>query len=269
MNNNLITSLEETPKCKYELIKNSLDNKNYFVYNVSTGFSNYSQRKSPYEYKYKDLTINSYSLCNVHMMAMGLIYTGTYSLYANEIDLKYPEFERLPDKLAKYIIESDKMRDYYKRRFPDLSKDFFNGVKNAYGPNEIHNVLSYGVNRFIDRGVVTYFSTNVYWKDIIHDIVYKKNPVGISGKFSGLNHIVLLVGCAYSKLENKTKPGENQVPDYLIVDDPFGKTYEYNKGLSGNDIWIPFNRCVTDLKPLNSVNFKYAHRFLRPGELGF
>lgn len=269
MSDSLITSLEETPKCKYEIIRNPLDNKNYYVYNVSTGFANYSQRKSTYKYTDRNLVINSCGLCNVHMLAMGLIYSGIYSAYANEIDSKYPEFERLPDKLAKYIIESDEMRDYYKRRFPTLSKDFFNGVKNAYAPNEIHNVLSYGANKFIDRGVVTFFSTNTSWKEIINDIIYNKTPVGVSGKFSGLDHMILIVGCAYSKLDGKTKPGENQVPEYLINDDPFGKTYEYDKGLSGNDIWIPFNRCVSDMKPLDNTKAKYAHRFIKPGELGF
>lgn len=265
----MISTLYTNPKCKAERFRSSLDNKLYYVYNVSTGFSNYSQLKSDYSYEYNEYKTTKYSLCNVHMIAMGLIYTGIYTKYANEINAKYPELPRLPDKLAKYLIEDSEIRKYYEKRFPTQSKEFTDGKKDAYGPNEIHNVLSYGTNKFIDAGTVTYFSSNVSWKEIMYELVYKNNPVGISGKFSGLNHIVLLVGCAYSKLDNGTCPGDNQVPDYLIIDDPFGKTYEYGKGLSGNDVWIPFSRCLDDFKALDNLSFKYAHRFIRPNELGF
>lgn len=265
---NLMT-LQTMPRVNIERIVNSVDKKNYYVFNTSTGYANYSQRNSKYEYVYKNYKTNWASFCNVHMMAMGLIYTGTYDRYKSEIDAKYPELTRFPDKLAKFILEDKEVRDYYKRRFPGISKDFFEGKKSAYGPNEIHNVLSYGTNRFLDLGTVTYFSTCTSWKEIMYDLIYRGCPVGISGKFSGLNHIVLLVGCAYANLEGGTVPGPNQVPDYLIIDDPYGKTYEYNKGLSGNDIWIPFSKCVDDFKALECAQFKYAHRFIKPTDLGF
>ena len=51
-------------------------------------------------------------------------------------------------------------------------------------------------------------------------------------------------------------------------EDPFGKTYEYSKGLSGNDVWIPFEKCVADFKSLDNPNFKFAHRFIRAEHLG-
>ena len=264
----IVTTLQVAPKTPLEKIKNPVDGITYNVYNVSTHFDNWSQRNSKYSYTYKEYTTNWASFCNVHMMGMGLIYTGIYDRFKKEIDAKYPELLRLPDKLAKFILEDKSMREYFKKRFPGLSADFFLGKKNAYGPNEIHNVLSWATNRFLDVGAVTYFSTSVPWKDIVNELVYKACPVGISGKFSGLNHIVLAVGCAYKELAGGTVPGANQVPDYIIVDDPYGKTYEYSKGLSGNDIWIPFQRCVTDFKDLNSANFKYAHRFIKPGDLG-
>ena len=263
-----VITLQTTPKTQVEQIKNEVDKKTYYVYNVSTGMDNYSQRNSKYEYVYKDYKTNWASFCNVHMMAMALIYNGTYDKYKNEINAKYPELTRFPDKLAKFILEDKSIVNYYKKRFPDFSKDFVAGRKDAYGPNEIHNVLSYGTNKFLDIGAITYFSTYVSWKEILYDIIYKKSSVGISGKFSGLHHIVLLVGCAFEHLDGGTVPGPNQVPDYLIVDDPYGKTYEYYKGLSGNDIWIPFSKCVDDFKSLDNANFKFAHRFIRPEFLG-
>lgn len=265
--NNNDFSLKTKVNTPVEKVK--YNGKQYYLYNVSAGQDNWSQRNSKYTYTYKNFTAKWTDFCNVTTMAMGLIYTGIYSKWENEIDSKYPELKRLPDKLAKYLIESDEIREYYKKRFPGTSKDFFNGVKGAYSPNEIHNVLSYGTNLFVDVGTITYFSTNVYWKDIIREILYYKNPVGISGKFSGLHHIVTLTGCAYLELEDGDQPGENQAPDFLIVDDPYGETYNYSAGKSGNDIWIPFSRCVEDFKPLNSKTFKYAHRFIRPEFLGY
>lgn len=264
----MVETLKRLPTAKCELINNPIDKHNYFVYNVSKGFDNWSQRRSPYIYQNNELVVNAHALCNVHMMAMGLIYSGIYDRYKKEIDSKYPEFQRLPDKLAKFIIESEEMRCYYKERFPTYYERFVKGEKNAYTLNELHAGLSFGTNKFLNIGTVTYFSTNVHWKDIIDDLVYDRLPVGISGRFNNYDHIVLAVGVAYRTLESKYSPGENQIPDYIIVDDPYGKTYEYDKGLSGNDNWLPFSKCVHDFKALNNQNFKMAHRFIRVEHLG-
>ena len=256
------------PQTSVESIKNPIDNKNYLVYNVSKGKDNYSQLRSQYSYKKNEFHTNKYSFCNVTMMGMALIYLGYEDLLKSKLDKIYPEFPRLPDKLIKFIIEDPKSLTYFKERFPDLYKNFDAGTKDAFGPNEIHAILSFMTNIFLGVGNVTYFTTHASWIDIIEDVVYNNMPVGISGKFSGLNHIVLLVGAAYKELSEGNKPSTLQVPDYLIIDDPFGKTYEYDKGLSGNDIWIPFNRCIEDFKSLTNANFKFAHRFIKPDHLG-
>lgn len=256
------------PQTQVETLSNPINGKNYLVYNVSKGKDNYSQLRSQYSYKNKEFTTNKYSFCNVTMMGMALIYLGYENILKNKLSKKYPEFPRLPDKLIKFIIEDPTSLSYYKERFPDKYKEFNAGEKNAYGPNEIHAVLSYMTNIFLGVGNATYFTTHASWIDIVEDIVYNNMPVGISGKFSGLNHIVLLVGAAYSELSEGDKPSLLQKPDYLIIDDPFGKTYEYNKGLSGNDVWIPFNKCVDDFKSLDNPHFKFAHRFIKPEHIG-
>ena len=256
------------PKTKVEIIKNSSDNKKYYVYNISSGMENWSQRKSQYVYKNKDFVSNAYSFCNVHMITMALDYLGYLDKYNSKFTNIYPNLTRFPDKLAKFLFEDKRVLDFYKFIDPTDYNDFISGKKNAFGPNEIHQVLSYGTNLFLGLGNVTQFSTNTSWLDIINDIVYDSLPVGISGKFSGLNHIVLLVGVAYSELGEGHKPSLTQIPDYLIIDDPFGKTYEYSKGLSGNDIWIPFSNCITDFKSLDNKQYKFAHRFIRPSDLG-
>lgn len=243
--------------------------KTYWVYNVSDGFDNYSQLRSKYSYINGVIKSNAYTFCNVHMIGMGLIYSGYEKRFSVEYDKIYPELTRLPDKLAKYIFEDKEIINYFKKRFPDYYKNFKAGKdKDAVCPNEIHNVLSWAVNKFLDVGVATYFSMRVPWETIIEDLIYNGTPVGVSGLFSGLNHMVLVVGVAYSHLEDNNEPGKCQEPDYLIIDDPYGKTYEYGKGLSGNDVWIPFNKCVSDFKPTNNPNFKMAHRFIRAENIG-
>ena len=269
MNNNV---LDNEPYKFPTKVMNPANKKTYFVYNISDGKDNWSQRRSQYEYVYKDYKTNGYSFCNVHTIAMGLIYTGVYDKYKKEIDAKYPELVRFPDKLAKFMIEDKISREYFKKRFPDLSKNFEDGksAKETYSPNEVHNSLSYLTNRFLDIGNVTFFSTHTSWLEIINDIIYRGTPVGVSGRFCNMDHIVLIVGFAYEKLENDNEPGEYQIPDYVIIDDPFGNMNKgYKAGTSGNDIWIPFQKFSDQLKPLNSPQFKFAHRFIRPEYLGF
>ena len=98
-----IITLQTAPITPVEKVKNVSDGKTYFVYNVSTNFDNWSQRNSKYVYQYKNYVTNWASFCNVHMMAMGLIYTGTYDKYKAEIDAKYPELTRFPDEDTIYL----------------------------------------------------------------------------------------------------------------------------------------------------------------------
>ena len=71
------------------------------------------------------------------------------------------------------MIEDKISREYFKKRFPDLSKNFEDGksAKETYSPNEVHNSLSYLTNRFLDIGNVTFFSTHTSWLEIINDII--------------------------------------------------------------------------------------------------
>lgn len=244
-----------------------VNNKKYFVFNISKGQDYYSQLKSQYSYENGLYKSDKYSFCNVTMMGMALIYMGFDVINNKRFNFMYPEYPRLPDKLAKFMFENKQVLEFYKNKFPSQYKKFITGkykVSEVYGPNEIHACLSYGTNLFVDRGIITYFSTKTPWKDIIEDIVYKGTPVGISGKFSNYNHIVLMVGVAYKELENGDRPGPYQIPDYIIVDDPLGKTFEYNKNLPGNDIWIPFEQCVSSFKDVNDEFLKMTHRFIKP-----
>lgn len=265
MNNNVL----DIEPFRYPKQIKLTNGKTYWYYDVSAGMDNYSQRNSKYSFTQGNIKSNSYSFCNVTMLAMGLIYSGYEKLLSKEYNKIYPELTRLPDKLAKFIFENKEMKSYFKKRFPSIYKTFEAGKdKNAISPNEIHNIVSFAGNKFLDIGTVTYFSTRVSWDEIISDIIYNGTPVGVSGIFNGLNHMVLTVGLAYEYLEDGNEPGKCQEPSFLIIDDPFGKTYEYEKLLSGNNVWIPFNKCVSDFKPVNNPNFKMAHRFIRAENIG-
>ena len=187
MNNNV---LDIEPYRFPKLVKLT-NGKKYWVYNVSDGFDNYSQLKSKYSFVHKKIKSNAYTFCNVHMMAMGLIYSGYEKRLETEYNSKYPELTRLPDKLAKYIFEDPEMDKYFKKRFPNYYKEF-KADKDTICPNELHNLLNWSANKFLDIGAVTYFSMHTPWENIIEDIIYNGTPVGVSGLFSNLNHIVLV-----------------------------------------------------------------------------
>ena len=256
------------PKTKVDTVINSIDRKTYFVYNISKGKENYSQLRSIYSFQNGDFKTDKYSFCNVTTMGMALDYLGYIDFLGKRLDNIYPELPRLPDKLAKFMLEDPRVLDFYNTNFKGCYNLFKEGNKDALGPNEIHTILSYATNLMLGIGNVTYFSTNTSWIDIVEDVVYNNLPIGISGKFSGLNHIVLMVGAAYKELSEGNRPSLLQKPDYIIVDDPYGKTYEYSKGLSGNDIWIPFAKCVEDFKSVDNPYFKFAHRFIKPDFMG-
>jgi hypothetical protein len=168
------------------------------------------------------------------------------------------EYKQPEDNLAHYMIYNPEIDAYYKQISPYYD-DWKNGKKNSYSPLEIHAVLSYATNKWMGKQV-TSFSQNVPIDSIFEEITEKERPVIISGNFSGLNHIVVLVGVIYNK-KNTVQETLKQMPESVIYDDPFGKTYEYNKGLSGNDCIVPFNKFLDDVKPLKETRYKWAHVF--------
>ena len=102
MNNNVL----DIEPFKFPKPVTLANGKTYWVYNVSDGFDNYSQLKSKYSFTNGLIKSNAYTFCNVHMIGMGLIYSGYEKRFSSEYDNVYPELTRLPDKLAKYIFEN-------------------------------------------------------------------------------------------------------------------------------------------------------------------
>jgi len=124
----------------------------------------------------------------------------------------------------------------------------------------VHADMMNGFNRFVGC-LADYFGTNVSLLQVLHDLQHGY-PVVMSGTFPGYpvrmtapyGHIVCVVGAEWS---SEVLPCG--VPDYWIVDDPFGNTMDNWKG-SGDDIAIP-HALFNDWIKACGADSKWAHRF--------
>ncbi len=182
---------------------------------------------------------------------------------------KFPEgtFDQPEDNLANHIMTSEFVDKEYARRYPAMYKAYKNDEKGCYTPNEVHKLLEIGVNEWMGCEVDT-FNDSTPLIDIISDIAEKQSPVVISGAFpqkkadgtiTTYHHIVCLVGVAFEK---EYKPG--MMPDYFVIDDPWGYTHDYSTGKSGNDVFISKSQFISWLKPVNNEKVKFAHRLAKP-----
>lgn len=233
----------------------TINGKNYIYYSVDDNKLNYTQRNNEYKWENKNAKVNANTMCNVTSICMALDYAG----------FKFPngEYSQPEDNLAKFIMESNKIDEEYKKRYPAMYKSFKKGEKDCYTPNEIHKLLEIGVNEWMGVKVDT-FSDTATISDIISDIVIKQSPVVMSGAFPQKNtiyhHVVCLVGLAFKK----EYCGTVDYPDYYIIDDPWGYTHDYSNGKSGNNVVISANQFCSWFKPVNNLKIKYAHRFEKP-----
>lgn len=236
------------------------------VFNASDGFDNWSQRKNEYSFTRNDVKVDWTGTCNVTAYVNVLDILG-YRLYSS----KYPEYTRFADKLAKHICESDACDAYYKKIAYGCWKEWSIGKKGAYTPVEVHDVLRFGVSDFLGYNVST-FEANAPITKIQEEIILNRRPVVTSGKFGNLHHVVSLVGFVYEK-EQVLKYLDDDVafkkevidagiaPVAVILDDPWGRTYDYENSKVGNDVVIAWKKFILDIKPEGSTTVKYAHFF--------
>lgn len=243
----------------------TINSKDYIVFNVSDGFDNWSQRNSKYIFSKGNNVINWADLCNVHA------YTDFLEIVKADIDNnKYAEFSRLPDKLAKHLCESKDVDDYYKSFAYSYWEDWDKGKSDSYSPCEVHGVLCFGVNNFIGK-TISKFDANYKIENIIYDIAIRNKPVITSGKYCGMNHVVCLVGAAWEKdkiessLSNTAKFEKfikKTAPDYMIIDDPWGDMTTNYSSKIGNDCFVEWDDFISNTKPLNNKEVKYAHYYI-------
>jgi len=226
------------------------DFKIYLTYNAD---DYYSQRNNQYDPN---------NTCNVTSMIKACSSMNKYEL-PDVYDEQGNKIMQPEDRLYYICNHNPQVLDYYKERYPDLYSDYINKTEGCYFPNEIHDVLSYATNLFLDMSEYnrkykmgdkyTQFSTNVPLGLILFDI-FSKKPVVMSGRFNGLNHVVTLIGYA---INDKQIPMEER----FIIQDPYGETYNYRNNHDGRQVWLTREQMVNDFKPLGNSSVKWAHRF--------
>ena len=94
-----------------------------------------------------------YNICNITSMAMMLQYNGVLDIDGYEKDNSI----LFIDDVYRFINTNDDVIDYYYQVNPVLFKNWFYSYKkeqikrrkDVYTPNEVHAVLSYGMNKYI------------------------------------------------------------------------------------------------------------------------
>lgn len=248
-----------------------LENNTYKI-NVSEGKSHYSQLNN--QYKHQNIIgkydVSALTMCNVTSICQSLSYNGWV----------FPkgEYEQPEDNLAEFILSNEEVLNYYKKIQPQMYKDWSEGKENSYPPNEIHAVLAFGVNKWLNSEADT-FKENAKIEDIVNEIIEGRSCV-ISGKFPTINagylhHIVSLVGAEWV-FDKKTTKQEaiNQIknnkinPNNFIIDDTYAfwntetKKYQYDK--TGNDVILSYQDFIDIMKPVGNEFVKYCH-FLKSG----
>ena len=124
------------------------DGKHYYYFNVDENKLNYSQRDNQYRWSHVDAKVTASTTCNVTSIAMGLNYAG----------FNFPpgKFDQPEDNLADSILKSELVDKEYARRYPAMYKEYKEGLKDAYTPNEIHKLIEIGTNEWMGRNVDTF-----------------------------------------------------------------------------------------------------------------
>jgi hypothetical protein len=215
------------------------------------------------------MVVSSLTECNVTAMVMALDYAGWV----------FPKgiYDQPEDNLCSFIFSNEEVLEEYKRAMPVLYKQFIDGEKDAYTPNEVHVILAFAANKWLGASKAVQFSDHRNISDIFDQIVNHNLPVIMSGSFpyknsSGkdtiLNHINVIVGLEYdgAYIYNPT-PGDflKISPLNVIIDDPYGDVYN-NFGVSSNrnDIKIPYKDFIKWYKPVNDISCKMAHFITKP-----
>ena len=234
------------------------------VLNNSKGYSYFTQRNNEYQGSYA---------CNCTSYCMMLLYNklitrnkdgrwvnskGEDLLKINAEWLPKKEFQQLEDNLMYFCQHNPDVLKCYSKNYSNLFADWIKerdeysakGIEESkryyknYPPNELHIVLTYAVNLFLNEGkdVVEYRS-----QSIDHIVKRLKNgeSLTVSGAFEGLNHIVCVVGVQYEKETGKVLK--------FLIDDPWYRTLNYKSKKTGDDSVLTYDEFLQFVKPVNSL----------------
>lgn len=208
--------------------------------------------------------------CGTTSMTMGAEYSG-FSFPPGKWD--QPE-----DNLTEFILTNKEILEDWKNKCPAQYELFIksqngeltpNELNYLYFPNEIHQYLCWGTNLWLGTTAVKFSTDQDFVKALWRDMVYDNLPIVISTRFGGFGHIVCVTGVSFDEQEydNYCNDENNElpIPVEIIVDDPWGKVdtvkNAYIPNESGNDVHIPWDFVVENVKPCNSTRVKWMHRF--------
>jgi hypothetical protein len=205
------------------------------IINISRPEDYYSQRNNE---------IRGSSACNATSAAMFIETSGI------------KPFKPADMSLDDFIMATLLSKEGYEKMFAVAP-----GFYPVYPPNEVHACLSWAINRICEKEV-TKFIFDATMKQILFSVI-KGKPVILSGRFSGLDHIVLLVGFETSQEDVKevASPEDiqfNRVTSFFI-DDPWGDPNTNYKSHSGDDIKMSAYNFMNSIKPIATPNAKWAH----------
>ncbi len=228
-----------------------------FVFNVSSNLPNFSQRNNEYIDEITNKNI-AHSMCNVTSYCMAYSYCG--GKFPNN-SKKYTQEE---DKFLEYIRNNKDVNEYYKKLLPVFYKSWKNNEKDNYPPEQIHDVLSYAFNKYVEYNASS-FCEKTDIDSMIKEIINNGRPMVLSGKFGKLNHIVCLVGIKTDKkiAEHLNERNLIKYVKNFIIDDPYGDYHTEYKIQKGNDIEVSVEDFIKIFKPVENTDFKMCHYFYK------
>jgi len=189
-------------------MKTISDDGSKLTINNGVQFQNWSQRLNKYELK----TPAGLTLCNAHSLCNVTSYIHTSEI----LGWHFPKgkYDRPPDNFAAFMVESREVNELYEKKFSAIYEDWellkegrfnskkFNSAAEAkagvYSPMELHELLSYGFNLWVQCEDASKFVTEAnILKDIVKELVLNERPVVASCTVVGFGHVVSLVGVEY------------------------------------------------------------------------
>lgn len=207
------------------------------IVDVSAGKQNYSQRNNK---------ISPSGSCATTSIMMAMDYSG--------FEIPKSRFDQPEDGLIDFIRNDPETQEYYRKRYPTLYED-------KIPANEIHAVNAVGVNRYWGRTVIAFTDNATVSEILFRTLIGRAVPV--SGVWSGLNHVVCVVGfdTAQEDLYLCGGPGgiDTKKIKAVLIDDPYGDYRTGYKVQSGNNIEVPFYEFVANTKSRGSLIGKWAY----------
>ena len=233
------------------------EEKDALIFNASSNLANYSQRNNEYidEITNKNIAL---SMCNITSYCMAYSYIG------GKFPNKSKKYTQEEDKALEFIRRDKETLKYYERILPVYYNSWKYNEKDNYPPEQIHAVLSFGFNRYVEYNASS-FNEKADVDNIIKEIINNNHPVVMSGKFGKFNHIVCLVGIV-AKKEILNHLGERSLLKYIdsfIIDDPYGDYHDAYKTTKGNDIIMSKEDFITIFKPVDDKDIKMCHYFFK------